>query len=248
MPKLKESIAPCFETARYFLIVNVREGREISSSIVNGTGCEGFGQVRLLQDHNVDTLICGGIKSFYKQLLISCGINVIESVDVPFDDALSLYLDGELEPSEAEETLPELSVEIPHEDLVCWATELFESHGYRILKTEMERAFPIDLVAEINCPVCHRPIRVAVCCGAHTYRSDQEIQEFHHVTRSSFQARVYVYPARSSVRRCCCDYGIQVLDPDADALNRDHVEPGRIPLLEQPIAGHERAFAPGGSE
>lgn len=248
MPKFNEALAPCFETAKYFLISKLREGELISSQIVNGGGCEGFGRVRLLQDHGVTTLICSGIKAFYRELLTSSGITVIDSVDLNMEEALRQFAAGKLHPVEREESMADMSVEIPHEDLVCWARELFESHGFRILDSDPEPTFPIDLVAEMNCPICGRVIRVAVCCGAHTYRSDQEIREFQHVTRSSYQARVYVYPARSSVRQRCFEYGIQVIDPDAEGLNQDHVEPGRIPLLDHAIPGHEAAFASGGSE
>lgn len=248
MPKFNEAIAPCFETAGNFLISTVKNKHELSSRIYNCTGCEGFGRVRLLRDNNVGTLICSGIKAFYRELLISSGITVIESVDLTLEEALRRFLDGKLEAAEPEAGMADLSAEIPREDLMCWARELFESHGYRVLNPEMEPAFPIDFVAEIRCPVCGRVIRVAVCCGAHTYRSDQEIREFHHSTRSSYQARVYVYPAGPGVRKCCREYGIQVVDPDENIFNRDHVEPGRIPLLDRPIPGHQRAFAQGAQE
>jgi len=249
IPKLNENIAPCFETAKYFLINKVKNGHEIlSSKIVSSTGCEGFGRVRLLQDNMVNTLICSGIKAFYRELLVSSGLTVIDSVDFELEEAVGRFLDGQLKPVVREEDMTDMSAEIPHDDLVCWARELFESHGYRIPSSALEPAFPIDLVAEMKCPVCGRTIRVAICCGAHTYRSDQEIREFYRVTHTSYQARVYVYPAKASVRKHCCEYGIQVVDPDADTLNRDHVEPGRIPLLDRPIPGHEQAFMNGEAE
>ncbi|MBU0983164.1 MAG: hypothetical protein KKA42_04800 [candidate division Zixibacteria bacterium] len=248
MPRFNETIAPRFETAGSFLICNLEDGRRISSHIQDSGGCEGFGRVRLLQDHHVNTLICSGIKAFYHELLVSSGITVIEAVDLTLDQAVEQFLAGALHPAEPDESLADLGCEIPHEDLVCWARELFESHGYHIQTSESEPPFPIDLVAELNCPLCHRIIRVAVCCGAHTYRSDQEIRELHHVTRTSFQARAYVYPAREAVRKRCLEYGIQVIDPDAEALNRDRVQPGQIPLLDHPIPGHERAFATGEQE
>lgn len=247
MPKFNELIAPRFETARSFLLTRVKDGRELSSRVLSSGGCGGFASVRLLRDNRVDTLICSGIRAFYRELLNTSGVAVIDSVDTNLQEALRLFLEGRLVPTESESRVADISVEIPHEDLVCWTRELFESHGYRILTPDLELTFPIDFVAELNCPVCHRVIRVAVCCGAHTYRADQEIREFHHVTRSSYQARVYVYPARLSIRNRCRDYGIQVVDPDTDNLNQAHVEPGRIPLLDQPISGHERAFISGES-
>jgi len=216
---------------------------EIFSQTVSCTGCEGFGRIRLLQKYNVNVLICSGIKSFYRDLLESSGLTVIDNISIDADKALKRYLDGKIKLQNHKDNLDEFSCEIPHEDLVCWARELFESHGFSVTKLDEETLFPVDLVAAINCPVCRKQIKVAVCCGAHTYRADQEIREFHHLAASIYHAKVYVYPGNPRVKKSCREYNIQLIDPDSEGTNRDQTITDKIPLLEYPVTNHEKAFA-----
>lgn len=244
IPRFHENVAPCFESASYFVICELHNKNEVCSEIVKCSGCEGYGRVRLLQEHDIDVLICNGIKGFYLDLLQSTGLTVIDNVSTSIEEAVSLYLSGKIKPHDHGNNLNELSCEIPHEDLVCWAKELFECHGYSVtVQNSEEIPFPVDLVAVIKCPVCHRPIKIAVCCGAHTYRADQEIREFHHASPSLYQAKVYVFPGNPLIRQRCREYDIQLIDPDSESANHDCKIDGRIPLLDCPIPGHEKAFA-----
>jgi len=244
IPKFHETVAPCFESASFFMICEAGGTDDLSTRIVECKGCEGFGRVRLLQEHKVNVLICNGIKGFYLDILESSGLTVIDNVNVGVEEALRLYLDGKIKPQDHSSNLDELSCEIPHEDLVCWAKELFESHGYTVsILNDEETPFPVDLVAEMRCPLCHKAIRIAVCCGAHTYRADQEISEFHHASPSLYQAKVYVFPANRLIREQCREYEIQLIDPDSESAYLDKIPEGRIPLVEFPIPGHEKAFA-----
>jgi hypothetical protein len=199
--------------------------------------------VRLLQKYDINVLICNGIKNFYRELLESAGLTVIDNISVDVDKALRMYIDGKIKPRDRENNIDEITCEIPHEDLVCWEKELFESHGYEVKKMDEESMFPVDLVAAINCPICRKSIKVAVCCGAHTYRADQEIREFHHRAASRFEARVYVYPGNPGVKKRCREYDIQLIDPDSETANLDRKTAGRIPLLEYALPGHKKAFA-----
>lgn len=241
IPKYQDAVAPRFEVARTFLICVIEKGREMTSKLSDcTTGCEGFGRVRLLRDKQADVLICNGIKSFYRDLLQAAGVTVIANVALPVSDAIALYLTGDLQPEAPAAEQRSAAIGIPHEDLVCWARELFESNGYDV--TMSESPFPIDLVAEMNCPVCHRLVRVAVCCGAHTYRTDQEIRELRRAAASGFHAQVYVHPGTPAIAQCCEEFGVQLIDPDAE-LKARHGERGRrIPVLMPPVSGHERAF------
>ncbi len=59
---------------------------------------EPFDRVRLLRDQGVDTVICGGMQSFYEDLLRSAGFEVISWVSGAVEDLLHLYLRGGLAP------------------------------------------------------------------------------------------------------------------------------------------------------
>jgi predicted Fe-Mo cluster-binding NifX family protein len=246
VPTFDEAIAPRFEVARRFLIVRLEGGKELSSKLIDCAGCEGFGRVRLLREHDVDVLICNGIKSFYRDLLAASEITVIPNVTLPAHEALRQFADGQLQPvavSAADSSA--LLDKIPHEDLVCWAKELFEAHGYRVSVAADRAPFPIDLVAEILCPVCQKPVRVAICCGSHTYRSEQEIRQLHRVAVADYHAQVYVHPGSPPIQTCCRQYGIELIDPDAELAGPKRLTGNAIPVLRGPVSGHDRASAQG---
>ena len=117
--------------------------------------------------------------------------------------------------------------------------EFFGRHGYSV--TGGPDAFLVDLVAGIKCPVCGRPVNVAICCGAHTYSATQEIVEFHHTTPLEYDARVYVSPANAPVAECCREYGIELLDPETTDSEMPVRPKDKLPILKGPVRNHERA-------
>jgi len=241
IPRFKDIVAPCFEVARYFVIARFQDNREISRETMQCSGCEGFGRISVLRDHKIDTLICRGIKGFYRDLLESSGVKVVCNQSGTIDELLAAYSSGEF--AEGCPVKPQVCTEnpIPLEDLICWTRELFTSHGFTVFPGEDKASFPVDLVAEIKCPICQKPVRVAICCGAHSYRRDQEIRELHSAARVDFHARVYVCPATEPVERCCREYNIELIDPNAKYAHKDHPTNDRIPILQNRVNGHEAA-------
>jgi predicted Fe-Mo cluster-binding NifX family protein len=241
IPVLASDVAPCFEVANYFAIVEIENGIQSSKTVSKCGGCEGYGRVRFLIENNINVLVCNGIKLFYCDLLKISGLKVISDIAGSVDNALAAYLSGQLAPLERTAETVDLSLEIPHDDLVCWTRQLFESNGYEVSPRPDHLPFLIDLVAEIKCPVCGKAIRVGICCGAHTYRLAKEIMEFHHISPTEFQAKVYIYPSSAEIFQTCSEYGIELIDPNSedDYLFRPRVD--RIPILRNPINGHEKA-------
>ena len=241
IPVFGDEVAPCFEAARNFLIARIADGAVRSTRMVECRGCEGFGRVQLLRESRANVLVCNGIKHFYRDLLQAAGLLVVSHVSASAVGALEDFLSGRLT-ADADTAEPvDLQDEIPLADLICWTEELFTAHGYAVRKAIEVAPFPIDLVAEIECPVCGKPVRVAICCGAHMYRPEQEIQLFHLHAAHGYHARVYVHPASEQIMRQCRDYAIELIDPDSREFSRDHPVADRIPLLRTAV-GHEGAF------
>ena len=71
---------------------------------------------------------------------------------------------------------------------------------------------------------------------------DQEIQEFHHIAKTRYNARVYVYLTNPQVAKSCDDYGINFISPEMNHLNYRKEDKSIIPILQKPIEGHEKAF------
>lgn len=241
IPQLNDSVAPRFEAARRFRIAIAERGRIRNSTTLECGGSEGYERVRMLQIHRVDVLICNGINGAYRDMLTGSGMTVASNVSGLIAHALQRFLEGKLLPELAFEGNQMERAPVPHQDLVQTARDLFERHGYRVKPGPGQDAFLIDLVAEIACPECGRPVTVAICCGSHTYRADKEIVEFHHATPSGYHARVYVCPASRAILNCCREYGVQLVTPDLTDL--EEVDPpSKIPLLRGAVVDHERAL------
>ena len=192
--------------------------------------------------HDVMVLICNGIKGFYRDQLLAMGLKVFPNINDTVEKALWRYLNGEIPDSEATQDESECTYDVSHDDLVSWAREFFETNGYHVHSGPGRDSFLIDLIAEIKCPLCKKDVKVAICCGAHTYRTDQEIKEFHHSARSLYNARVYVYLENPKIAKYCDEYGIEFIGANTVNLNHKSSGESKIPILKRPIEGHEQAF------
>jgi hypothetical protein len=112
--------------------------------------------------------------------------------------------------------------------------------GWQVKPADPNAPFAVDLVGSIRCPVCHRPIRAAVCCGAHIYRCDREIREFHDATVNDFHVRLYIHPATSRLTECCRSFGIQLIDPHSYPVDVPESNARRLSPIAVAVAGHDR--------
>ena len=98
IPKMGESVAPCFEHCATMAIFSVAHSGTVELVEFPLLSQDPFDRIRLLRDQKVDTVICGGIQAFYEDLLKANGFEVISWVLGLVDDLLALYLKGELVP------------------------------------------------------------------------------------------------------------------------------------------------------
>ncbi len=97
IPRMGETVAPCFEYCATMAIFNIAESGTVEQVDFPLQSREPFDRVRLLRDQKVDAVICGGMQSFYEDLLKASGFEVISWVSGFVDDLLALYIRGELE-------------------------------------------------------------------------------------------------------------------------------------------------------
>jgi len=241
IPELDDKIAPCFEAAKQFEIFTIKKGKIISSKTIDCHATDDIMRIRLLRLHEIQTLICNGIKNFFRDQLLAYGINVIPNINESIKKTLELFLSGQLISDKI--ILKSDNKIVSHDSLVNWAKELFESNGYKVATCPGEDSFLIDLIAGLKCPLCKKNIEVAICCGAQTYRADQEIREFHHYARTRYNAFAYVYLTNTQLEKSCIEYGINFLSPGVTELDTKEKLKSRIPILKIPIEGHEKAFS-----
>lgn len=106
IPRMGESVAPCFEYCTTMAIFSVSEAGTVDQVDFPLSSVEPFDRVRLLRDQGVDTLICGGMQDVYEDILKTSGFQVISWVSGYVEDLLRLFLNGDLQSG----------VELPMED------------------------------------------------------------------------------------------------------------------------------------
>jgi len=96
IPRYEESVAPCFEYSATMAIFTV-EGTEVVDQIdVPIRSRVAFDRIRLLRDHGVDTVICGGVQEVYEDMLCAHGFCVVSWVAGNVEDLLRDFLRGRL--------------------------------------------------------------------------------------------------------------------------------------------------------
>jgi hypothetical protein len=150
-------------------------------------------------------------------------------------------LNGQLKSPDDRQKRIESNNIVSHEELTKWAQTLFESNGYSVSPCLDYDSSLVNLIAVMSCPICHKKIEVAICCGAQIYRVDQEIQEFHHLAKNRYDARVYVYLTNPQIAKSCNEYGITFISPEMTDLQLKGMKKSVIPILQKPIEGHENA-------
>jgi predicted Fe-Mo cluster-binding NifX family protein len=240
IPKLNEQIAPCFEAAREFEIAKIDGKRKIKSKTVACLDDEGFKRVRLLYLHDVEIVICNGIKGFYRDQLMSLGVGVILSVNDTVENAFERFLKNEFSVYEDDLNDNGKNYSIDHADLKSWAKEVLEANGYNIVQHSDNDSSLIDFVCEIKCPVCSKNVKIAVCCGGHTYRADQELMEFHRLAKTEYDARAFIYPENRQLAKNCEDFGIEYISPESVNLSLGSVAQNEIPIFSGRIEGHDK--------
>ncbi len=236
-----EEIAPCFAATRRFLIWELGSDSKINSGELTTSEIGGLARIRLLKQAGIDVLICNGIGEQARQLLETDGIHVVETIVGSLSDALYGYLAGKIPDSRISKTVEPFQLQPHTTALLEWTVELFSSFGWTIELFTQSEAYPIDFKAVIQCPLCGKSVQVAVCCGAHSYNIESEIQEFGHVTAREFDARIYVHQAASYIINWCRDYEIELLDPASFTISTNKTtDKDMFPPLKERIKNHPK--------
>ncbi len=236
-----EEVAPCFSHARRFRVweIGYDESMEYRELKVEESGS--LARIRTVLKNSIDVLICNGIQEQSRRLLESNGCVVIDGVLGTVSDALFGYLAGRIRPRSTMNEEDMIGIQQFTADLVSWTHDLFSDLGWNVEPVIEAEPFLIDLVAKRTCKICGKPVRVAVCCGAHTYRIENEIREFRRRTMVGYNARVYVYHAMPQVIRYCRDFEIELLDPAGFVASQDSRSGvSTLPPLTGIIDGHEK--------
>lgn len=96
IPRMGESVAPCFEYCTTMAIYTVDERGGMEQLDFPLMSRDPFDRVRLLRDQEVDAVICAGMQENYEDLLQASGFTVVSWVSGYVEDLLKMFLRGEL--------------------------------------------------------------------------------------------------------------------------------------------------------
>ncbi len=102
IPRMGESVAPCFEYSATIALFTIAEGDVTDQIDFPLRSREPFDRVRLLRDQQVDTIICGGVQDVFEESLRGSGIQVISWVSGRVNDLLERYLNNTLKSERTE--------------------------------------------------------------------------------------------------------------------------------------------------
>ena len=101
IPRFEESVAPSFEYCATMVIFTIEDARVVDQIDVPIHSRVAFDRVRLMRDHGVSTVICGGVDEIYEGMLRASGIQVVSWVSGNVEDLLKEFLAGRLLPGTA---------------------------------------------------------------------------------------------------------------------------------------------------
>jgi predicted Fe-Mo cluster-binding NifX family protein len=103
IPRLGESVAPCFEYSATVAIFTVVRGQVVEQVDFPLVSRDPFDRVRLMRDQQVNTIICGGMQERFEDMIKTNGIEVISWMSGTVEDLLGLYIRGRLAPGKRSE-------------------------------------------------------------------------------------------------------------------------------------------------
>ena len=96
-PLFGSRVSPRFDCAPAMLLVTAAGGEVTGREIVSMEGRNSLDRVNWLCQQSVDVIICGGISCFTMRMLTDRGLRVYPWVTGDIDDALRLFLRGQLQ-------------------------------------------------------------------------------------------------------------------------------------------------------
>ena len=105
IPMFDSRVSPRFDFAAKILIVTIESGKITERQEYALTNIHPIRRSSLLCELGVKVLICGGISSFYRRLIVNSRIRVIHMIQGEIEEVLSHFIDGSLISSKANDVL-----------------------------------------------------------------------------------------------------------------------------------------------
>jgi len=98
IPDFRGRIAPRLDYAQDLLLLTIENGEVVEKRPMRFVSYSFAERMQLMKDQGVDVLICGGIDHQSMRLLRASGIELYSWVTGEVDDAIKMFLKGDLKP------------------------------------------------------------------------------------------------------------------------------------------------------
>jgi len=219
IPTYKDEVAPSFDYCSLISLFAIEEKKVLVKNDCKCFESSIYNRVHELIKLETNIVICNGIKAPSIRLLQSNQIHVIFGISGQVENVIYQYLQKKL--NTKTEDIDQIALEKKNElkDLKEWSKNYFLNLGFKLITQEMKNSkFPIDFVAIKTCPLCDKKIKIAICCGNHLYRKDEEIKEFVRSVGDEYDAKVYVHPAFPAIEQLCEKHKVELIDAGKNIL------------------------------
>ncbi len=215
IPTFKEEVAPSFDFSKSFSLFEIENDNIVRREKMSFGEQNPLTRVRQLKQYRVDVLICNALRSYTERLLQLNEIRFVSGISGNVDEIVRKYLQKEIQTKEPDLNRIALLKKTNYANLYVCSQEHFKSLGYDVqLPKETSKTF-IDFIGTKRDETGKSTKTIAVCCGGHLYKVEEEIREFARETGDLFDENYYVHPVCPGVQQLCDQYQIILLGSES---------------------------------
>jgi hypothetical protein len=175
-------------------------------------------RVEELKKYQVNLVICNAVRSYTERLLFLNQIRYISGISGTIDHVISEFLQKKLIEKEPDLNQKALVKKSDIKVLINLGREYFFRSGFLLSKPDTNSKTFIDFMGEKETED-HNITRIAVCCGAHLYKVEEEIREFAREVDERFDKAYYIHSGCPGIKQICDQNKVILLDPEELHLN-----------------------------
>jgi len=219
IPTYKEEVAPSFDFSKCFTLMVIEKNTVSEKIELKLPEQSPLSRVQELKKHQVDMVICNAIRSYTERLLHLNQIRYILRITGTINQVINDFLQEKLQEKEQDLNQKALLKKSDINVLKELGRRYFQNCGYTLSTPDTKSKTFIDFIGEKK----HKKngkTQIAVCCGAHIYKVEEEIREFAREIDERFDNAYYIHPGCPGIKQICDQYKVVMLDTEELNINK----------------------------
>jgi predicted Fe-Mo cluster-binding NifX family protein len=219
IPTYKNEVAPSFDFSKCFTLFDIDKKSVIKKIELQLPEQSPLSRVQELKKHQVDIIICNAIRSYTERLLHLNQVRYISRITGTVNQVIRDFLQEKLQEKEQDLDQKALVKKSDIHVLIDLGKQYFQNCGFTLSSPDTNSKTFIDFIGEKRRKE-KRKTQIAVCCGAHIYKVEEEIREFAREIGDRFDIAYYIHPGCPGIKQICDQYKVVMLDPEELNLNK----------------------------